>query len=143
MRKSELLHCPTGSQKCCSDEDSQCWVNPSPHSTTSVYKEIIVMFNTPNTAFLAFFRVQFHHSSSSRACYYVYIFFGQHIPIFSWYQKKLLEMLQKSSYIIIIWCITAACLRIFIFQSRFESAVFPGAKFKITDEAIFQNAIFP
>lgn len=52
-------------------------------------------------------------------------------------------MVQKSSHIVIIWCISAARLRIIILQSRFESAVFPGAKFKITDEAIFQNAIFP
>lgn len=52
-------------------------------------------------------------------------------------------MLQKSSHIIIIWCITAACLRILILQSGFENAVFPGAKLKTTDDAIFQNAIFP
>lgn len=52
-------------------------------------------------------------------------------------------MVQKSSHIVIIWCISAARLRIIILQSRFESAVFPGAEFKITDEAIFQNAIFP
>ena len=96
------------------------------------------MFNTPNT------------EKSPRALPLVGMllhklenFFWQNIPIFSWDQNGLLQTLQKSSHIIIIWCITAARLRILIIQSRFESAVFPRTKFKITDEAIFQNAIFP
>lgn len=76
MRKSDLLHFHIASQKCFSDEESQRWVNSSPHSTTFVYKEIIAMFNTPNTTFLGFFREKSHHSSSSvHVTTYIRIFF--------------------------------------------------------------------
>lgn len=71
-----------------------------------------------------------------------FFFWTKHPQIFT-RTNGLQQVLEKPSHIIIIWCITAACLRIFVLQSRFASAVFPGAKFKITDEAIFQNAIFP
>lgn len=39
------------SQKCF-NERSQCWVNPRPHSTTFIYRKIILSFNAPNKTFL-------------------------------------------------------------------------------------------
>ena len=59
------------------------------------------------------------------------------------YHTKILKLLGNPSHIVVIRCVTATCLCVLILDSGFESAVFPGSKFEVTDQAIFQNTIFP
>lgn len=103
VRKFDLQHCHTASQKCFSDE-SQCWMNPRPHSTTFVYREIIVIFNTPNKTFFASFTEKSNHCPCSGHVTTEIIILGfwtTHPQIFT-RTNGLLQVLQKSSHIIII-----------------------------------------
>lgn len=115
-------------------------------STTFIYKEI--MFNTAQHNILGFLHIEVPQKNHLLMGFFYYINYSSSFLQFTpncmrCITLKFLKLLRNPSHIVVIGCVAATCFRVIILNSGFESAVFPGSKLEVTDQAIFQNTIFP
>lgn len=140
MRTSHLLHRHIASQRNAVVMQSPRWSTTGLISTTSMYKER--MSTQPNTTFLVFFIPKSPKNSSNGA--FTTQITVLHLALHPPHRDGHTSLGGAgASHVVVVGRVAAARLRVVVLDRGVESAAFPGSKLEVTDQAIFQNTIFP